>query len=211
MAASPLATSTRPRVLIEFTPRQKYTFAIFAEKSSLAPVLDLLAQHYGADLYIGAGEISDTHAHDTASRAAKDRRALVVFTCCDFDPSGRQMTTSIARKLRAFKTLLFPDLEYRVREIGLTLRQAIDSDLPSTPLKETERRAADWIGKFGREQTEIDALLAIAPGALQQEARRAFESFFDATLARRAAEMSADFIATICRKASGSRRIIRRT
>jgi hypothetical protein len=180
--------SSMPIVTLhDFTPSQKYAFAIFGEKSSLTPFLAPLAVHYGADLYIGAGELSDTLAHDIAKRAAEDGRTLVVFTVCDFDPSGRQMTTSIARNLRAFKTLLFPNLEYRVREIGLTLEQAIDNNLPSTPLKETERRAANWIGRFGREQTEIDALLALAPGVLESEVHRAFAPYWDRALARRAA------------------------
>jgi hypothetical protein len=51
------------------------------------------------------GEQSTTHTHDLAVRAALDGRVLVIATLTAFDPSGRQMTTSIARKLRAFSVL----------------------------------------------------------------------------------------------------------
>jgi hypothetical protein len=89
--------------------------------------------------------------------------------------------------------MLFPDLEYRVRAIGLTLQQAIDHNLPSTPLKPTELRAAGWIARFGCEQTEIDALMALAPGALEAAVSDAFAPYFDRTLADRAAKIKEDW------------------
>ena len=54
------------------------------------------------------------------------------MTLTDFDPAGRQMTTSIARKLRAFHVLI-PGFEYRVIEAGVTYEQAVAFDLLSTP------------------------------------------------------------------------------
>ena len=76
---------------------------MWGEKSSLEPVLGPLATRHDADLYLGAGETSDTLIHRMAFDAAADGRPLVVLTFADCDPSGWQMTTSIARKLQALQ------------------------------------------------------------------------------------------------------------
>jgi hypothetical protein len=200
LGADSLPTFGPPRAwLLGFDTRQKFAFALFGEKSSLADVLDQAAQRFGADLYIGAGELSDTMIEDLAQRAVNDGRVLVCLTCTDFDPSGRQMVTSIARKLRGLKLLKFATLEYRIRAIALTLEQAterwtdddgvIHDGLPSTPLKDTDKRKGKWLARFGREQTEIDALMALRPGALEAAVEAAFAPYFDDSLADRVCDI----------------------
>jgi hypothetical protein len=54
--------------------------------------------------------------------------------------------------------------------------------LPSTPLKETEKRADRWKSAFGVEQTEIDALAALQPDLLREILERAFDPYWDSTL-----------------------------
>ena len=66
--------------------------------------------------------------------------------------------------------------------------------LPSTPLKDTERRADRWVELMGVEQTEIDALAALRPDLLQQIAVDAISPFFDATLARRVAATCVEWL-----------------
>ena len=112
---------------------------------------------------------------------------MIVFCLSDFDPAGYQMPISIGRKLQAFKDLLYPELEFEVRPIALTEEQAVGLDLPSTPLKESERRADGWREKFGREQTEIDALNALRPGALREIVIEAVKPYFDDSLDQRVA------------------------
>jgi hypothetical protein len=102
------------------------------------------------------------------------------------------MTTSIARKLRAFHVLI-PGFEYRVIEAGVTYEQAVAFDLPSTPLKETEKRRDRWVERFGREQTELDAMLALRPGELARAVEEAFRPFFDDTLVGRTEEAVDDW------------------
>jgi hypothetical protein len=94
------------------------------------------------------------------------------------------MSISIARKLRALRTCELPGLEYRVIAGALTLDQV--TGLPSTPLKESELRADRWFRAWAREQTEIDALVALRPGDIGRIVREALSPYFDATLARRA-------------------------
>jgi hypothetical protein len=77
--------------------------------------------------------------------------------------------------------------------VGLTPKQVRELNLPSTPLKEGEKRASPWVEAFGIAQTEIDALLALRPDALREMVENAFASYFDDTLADRvdAAETAA--------------------
>jgi hypothetical protein len=169
--------------------RQPYTLAVFGEKSSLREVVEPICTEFGADLFISSGEFSITHAHQLAKRAVDDGRRLILFTLTDCDPAGYQMSVSIIHKLRAFADGKFKDkLEFDVIPVAITIEQATELDLPSTPLKPKEMRASRWREAFGREQTEIDALLALHPDFLDRELRGAITPYFDSTLRDRTAE-----------------------
>jgi hypothetical protein len=170
-----------------FEPRQAFHFAIFGEKASLEDVVDPIAIEKQADLYLPTGEISDTLVHRIAKDADDDGRPLVLFTLTDCDPAGYQMSVSIARKLQAFRDLLFPDLRFEVVPVALNPEQVEALGLPSTPLKESEKRADRWREAFGIEQTEIDALATLRPEVLREIVERAFDPYVDRGLGRRVA------------------------
>jgi hypothetical protein len=173
----------RPQpLLLEFTRPQLYALAIFAEKSSTEDVLDPIARRHGADLYLGTGEASDTRIYEMAKDGVEDGRPLIVATICDCDPSGRQMPVSIGRKLQALRDLYFPELRFEVVPLALTVDQVRELDLPSTPLKGTEKRADRWKAEFGVEQTEIDALATLRPNDLRRIVERGLAPYFDITL-----------------------------
>ena len=171
-----------------FEPRQAFHFAIFGEKASLEDAVRPIAARMQADLYLPTGEISDTLVHRIARDADADGRPLVMFTLADCDPAGRQMTTSIGRKLQALRDLLFPNLRFEVVSVALNPDQVAELGLPSTPLKETEKRGDRWRAAFGTEQTEIDALATLRPDVLAEIVERAFDPYLDHTLADRVAE-----------------------
>jgi hypothetical protein len=190
----PDADDINPTPLAEgFKGRQAYSFAIFGEKASLEDVLLPIARARQTDLYLPTGEISDTLLHQMASDANEDGRPLVVFTLADCDPSGRQMSVSIGRKLQALRDLLFPDFSFELVPVALTVEQVSDLGLPSTPLKETEKRADRWRDAFGVEQTEIDALATLRPDTLRGIVEQAFEPYFDDTLDDRVEEARSDW------------------
>jgi hypothetical protein len=130
-------------------PEHAFHFAIFGEKSSLEDVVLPIAEQFEADLYLPTGEISDTLVYQIAKEANDDGRPLVMFTLSDCDPAGHQMPVSIARKLQAFHDLFFPNLRFEVVRVALTPEQVEAEDLPSTPLKATEKRASRWRDAFG--------------------------------------------------------------
>jgi hypothetical protein len=165
--------------------RQPFRLAMFGEKTSLAEVLEPISDALNTDLYLPTGEISDTLLERMAGAAAEDGRRLIVFIFADCDPSGFQMLVSIAHKLRAFKEGGFHNFEFEVVPVALTIEQVKDLGLPSTPLKDTEKRADGWRERYGIEQTEIDALATLQPRVLRQITLDAIAPFYDATLARR--------------------------
>jgi hypothetical protein len=119
---------------------------------------------------------------------------MIVLTFSDADPAGWQMPISIARKLQAFESL-FPNLDYEVRRVALTPDQVREYGLPSTPLKETERRGDKWRTAMLTDQTEIDALASLQPDLLRRIARDAIAPFFDRTLDRRVRDARSRWIA----------------
>jgi hypothetical protein len=190
-----------------FAPRQPYAFALFGEKSSLDPVLRPLAQRHQADMYLGAGELSETRIWQMARDAAADARPLIVFCFADFDPAGVQMSVSIARKLQGLKTLEFPDLRGQVVPVALTLEQALEQRLPTTPVKIGEKRRDKWQDAYGlalfeaglidspdqAAQVEIDALAALRPEELTRIAEAALAPYVDSSLARRFARAQSEW------------------
>jgi hypothetical protein len=172
---------------------QNYHLVFFGEKSSLEPILSELADRCHADVYIPSGELSDTQLYQMAKSGAKDPRPMIVFCVSDADPSGWQMPISISRKLQAFKTSLFPDLDFQVRRAGMTPEQVKTLltqglDLPSSPLKEGEKRAGAWWDAFGIEQIEVDAIITLYPDELRELIVEAIAPFFDDTLEERTAD-----------------------
>jgi hypothetical protein len=166
-------------------PSQPYRLGLIGEKSSLLPVVEPIAQHYSIDVVLDTGDASDSHCYQMAKRAADDGRPFVVFYLSDFDPGGHNMPTSVSRKFQALCDLRFPDLDVRLYPVALTLDQCIEFDLPTAPLQPTEKRKEKWLARFGREQTELDALLALHPGALDRLLHEAIKPFFDPSLDRR--------------------------
>jgi hypothetical protein len=178
----------KPTVYLDnFKPRQKYRLVVYGEKTSLADVVKRLCERYLADLFLPSGEITDSQLYLMAKTGAEDGRPMIVFILADFDPAGNQMAVSIGRKLQALRDLQFPGLSFEVVPVALTEDQVRTLDLPSTPLKETERRADRWRQAHGGlEQTEIDALATLQPDVLRSIVVDAFDRYFDPSLDRRA-------------------------
>ena len=189
----PTAAAALPRLHLEgFQGRQTHRIIFYGEKSSLSVVLRPIAEQIGAEMILVTGESSDSHIAAMTKRASEDGRPAVVLYFADFDPSGHQMPISVARKLQALRDLYHPDLNIELHPVALTLEQIRALGLPSSPLKETEKRARRWRERMGHEQTEIDALVELHPEALREAVFEAIEPFYDGGLASRvhAAEMA---------------------
>lgn len=192
----PDADDLTPRVKVaEFTGAQPYHLVLVGEKSSLRPVLEPVADRYQADLYLPTGEISDTQAYMMARSAVADGRPMVVLYFADCDPSGWQMSVSLSRKLQGLRAIGFDGLDFEIHRVGLLPDHVREYGLPSTPLKDTERRADRWTAAMGVRQTEVDALERLQPNPLGRIAEDAIAPFYDRTLDRRVAEVRRQWLA----------------
>jgi LmbE family N-acetylglucosaminyl deacetylase len=145
-------------------------------------VLRPIAEEIGAEMILVTGESSDSHIAGMAKRASEDGRPAVVFYFSDFDPSGHQMPISVARELQALCDLYYVGLDIKLYPVALTLEQIRALGLPSSPLKETERRASRWRETHGHDQTEIDAMVELHPDALREAVFAVILPFYDADL-----------------------------
>ncbi len=190
----PDADDIMPGLSVEdFRGVQTHRVVMVGEKSSLADVLVPIARAHDADLYLPTGEMSDTLVYRIARTAAGDGRPLVVLYFADCDPAGWQMPLSVGRKLQAFRELL-GGFEFELHRVALTPGQVREYGLPSTPLKDTEKRGDRWQSAMGVQQTEIDALASLRPDLLRQIARHAIALFYDYELGRRVARARSEWL-----------------
>ncbi len=183
-----------PRAAVAgFKGRQPYRLVVFGEKASLDPIVTPIADRYDADVFLVTGEISSTLVYEMCKAGAEDGRPMIIFTLSDFDPSGWQMPVSIARKVQAYRDLFFNDLQYEIRPVALLFDQVKELNLPSTPLKESEKRGDAWREVWGREQTEIDAVIELRPDVLREQLTAALDQFYDRTLERRVTAAAANW------------------
>jgi hypothetical protein len=160
----PTADAALPRLcLMGFSGRQTHRIIFYGEKSSLSVVLRTIATAVGAEMILATGESSDSHIASMTRRVSEDGRPAVVFYFSDFDPSGHQMPISVARKLQALRDLYYPDLNIKLYPVALTIEQIRSLDLPSSPLKGTEKRAKRWREAHGHDQTEIKRWSSCTP------------------------------------------------
>ena len=169
--------------------RQPWQQVLIAEKQGVADLLRPICEKRNTSMVLPSGELSDTMLYEVIKRAAEDGRPLAVHQLGDFDPAGHQMAVSTARTAQAIRDSQFPDLEIRVHAIGLTLDQCQEWQLPSTPLKESERRADRWHEAMGWEQTELDAAVALKPTEFQHMVRDCLDQYRDNDLSSQGAVM----------------------
>jgi len=124
---------------------QPYRQVVIAEKQGVEELLLPVCQKREATLCLPGGEISDTLVYDLLKAADEDGRPLSIHQLGDFDPAGHQMAISTGRKVQALVDTQFPDLRVVLHAVGLTKEHCKEWNLPSTPLKETERRADKWM------------------------------------------------------------------
>lgn len=182
----------RPR-LANFFGVQPYRLVLITEKDSCEPVLAPIAERFNTDLYLIKGDTSDTRIWEMARSGSEDGRPMRIFYVSDCDPAGYNMPGVLAHKLRCFKELFYENLSFEVHRVALTPEQVATHGLPSSALKDGERRAGLWRRQMGCEQTEIDALAQLQPELLRQIVTDAVNMFYDDTLKRRAAAAESDW------------------
>jgi mRNA-degrading endonuclease toxin of MazEF toxin-antitoxin module len=169
--------------------RQPYQLIVIAEKAGVGPLLLPICQRRQATLCLPGGELSDQMLHDMLEDAWLDGRPVVIFQLGDFDPGGWQMAISTARTAQALVDTEFPGLRVIVHHVALNRAQCEEWGLPTSPLKDSEKRGTAWKARWGREQTELDSAVVLQPDAFTETMDAALCQYFDKGLANRAVEV----------------------
>jgi hypothetical protein len=97
------------------------------------------------------------------------------------------MPISVAVKIQFFQSKFgYGDLDIALQPIILTAEQVAEYSLPRVPVKDSDKRKANWIATQGKGQVELDALEALHPGELERIVKEAVFVYHDPDLDRRA-------------------------
>ncbi len=164
---------------------QDFLVEVWAEKSTMNDILGPLAHRFGFNLVTGVGEMSETATRLAVERAVDANKPMRILYVSDFDPAGRSMPVAVARKIEHKLYTAGIDADITLQPIVLTPEQCAEYELPRTPIKGTERRAARFEYRFGSGATELDALEALHPGKLAEIIESEVIRYIDPTLSSR--------------------------
>lgn len=164
---------------------QPYMIEIWCEKSTMNDVLIPICEEHGANLVTGLGNLSITHVVGLIERAKKSGKPTRVFYISDFDPAGVGMPISISRQTEFWLEEYAPGADIAIEPIALTRAQIDKYQLPRVPIKDTDRRAANFEAEHGEGACELDALEALHPGSLREIVESAIAPFIDHNLHRK--------------------------
>lgn len=133
---------------------QEHYVEIWVEKQALEEVVARPASRWNVPYFACKGYVSQSSMHEAAMRIRQfdmDREATIIHLG-DHDPSGIDMTRDIQDRMLTFGASV------NVKRIALNMDQVEAYDPPPSPAKITDSRAADYIGRFGHDSWELDAL-----------------------------------------------------
>ncbi|MET4151720.1 hypothetical protein BjapCC829_24755 [Bradyrhizobium barranii] len=170
-----------PEVLFSQEPSigQPYHLEIWIEKSSMDEVLLPLSQEFRVNVARFIGEVSATACKDLVERAIASGKPVRIGYISDFDPAGLSMPIAAAVKIDWFAKKSDVDLDIRLEPLALTEAQCLQYQLPRTPIKKTENRAAGFEARYGSGATELDALEATHPGVLREILVEFIDRYYD--------------------------------
>ncbi|GJF09526.1 hypothetical protein NGTWS0302_24010 [Mycolicibacterium cyprinidarum] len=142
---------------------------VWCEKDAIRGVVSPVTTKYDVPLMISRGFSSETFLYETAEDINAEGNRTVIYQLGDHDPSGVAAWEDIQRKLLHFVN---GDLELTFQRIAVTPEQIVDLNLPTRPTKQSDTRAARFIG----DSVEVDA---IPSSTLRELVSEAIESWID--------------------------------
>ena len=147
---------------------------IVAEKNTIAPIIQRVAEQYCSPLTIGRGYVSIPPRYEIFTRwreSGKDK--LILLLISDFDPDGDEIAHSLARSMRDD----FGVEDLVPIKVALTAEQVTRSELPGAmQAKKSSSNYQKFVELHGQAVFELEAL---DPTVLQQLLRDAIEGVID--------------------------------
>lgn len=145
---------------------QPYHVEVWLEKSSVLDEVLPVARERMVNIVASLGEMSLTAVVGLVRRIVSFRKPARVFYISDFDPAGRSMPVSVARKLEYLlrhHRASCPSI--KLCPVMLTPSQCVRYSLPRTPIRSSNRKAR-FESCHGPGAVELDALAALHPGSI---------------------------------------------
>lgn len=127
---------------------------VWVEKDALVGIVSQICRKLDVPYFSCRGYTSQSEMWGAAQRFIKkaEKESRTIIHLGDHDPSGIDMTRDIQERLEMFGA----DVE--VKRVALTIEQINQFNPPPNPTKLTDSRATSYIGKYGYECWELDAL-----------------------------------------------------
>jgi hypothetical protein len=130
---------------------QPHFVEVWVEKDAITGIVSGIASSFGVKTFCCRGFTSITslyNAAETYKKAIQHGKQVSIFYLGDHDPSGLGIDKQIKEAMYEF------DIDITFTRLAILPPQIIDLNLPTRPVKATDRRAKDWEGGC----VEIDTL-----------------------------------------------------
>jgi hypothetical protein len=171
---------------------RRYYLEVWVEKSTQDDILEPLCRELGIGLVTSIGFQSMTRAIELLHRVKRIGKPTRILYISDFDPAGDGMPVAVARHLEYWLPVYAPGADIKLLPLALTRAQVDDHRLHRIPVKDTDRRKANFEERYGEGAVELDALEARVPGTLAALVRAAVAPYEDGTLPDRLDEANDD-------------------
>jgi len=167
---------------------QPYHLEVWVEKSTMDDILVPLCKRYGVNLVTGVGFMSITSVVGLLKRINETGKPGRIFYISDFDPAGARMPTSVARQIEYWLADYAAEADVKLNNIVLTKEQVERYRLPRIPIKDSDKRKANFEDRYGEGAVELDALEALHPGILASIVEENILRFWDSELQEKIVE-----------------------
>lgn len=177
---------------------QPYHIEVWSEKSTMDDVLVPLCKFLHVDYVTGLGFMSITAVIKLLQeRVREHQKPTRILYISDYDPAGDAMPIAVSRQIEYWLGYYDFDFDIKLNPIVLTGEQVKQYHLPRAPIKESDKRKANFEETHGEGAVELDALEALYPGKLERIAKEEILKFRDADLESKFDESEDDFVSNL--------------
>jgi len=129
---------------------------VWVEKDALIGIVGQICEQLDVNFFSCRGYVSQSEMWSAAQRLKRRQdqgQDVVLLHLGDHDPSGKDMSRDIQDRLRIFEAY---NVEFH--RLALNMNQIERYNPPPNPAKLTDSRATQYIGEFGYDSWELDAL-----------------------------------------------------
>ena len=151
---------------------QQFKLEVWIEKDALASVISETTHPFRVLVFPSRGYSSYTKIKEALDRLKYYRdKQIIILHLADHDPSGFDMTKDLINRFEKYG-----GDSIEIKRIGLNYDQVEKFNLRPNPVKIADPRALSYIGHYGEECWELDAL---PPNELQSIVEKEIKNYID--------------------------------